>query len=127
MNQAQWEQEYWIQLQQDANRLQINLPENYMSYTDLIRQAHQQIWPDDIEEFIDPEAEPNIICNSLQIEDKFNSFKEYPYLFPQKKPLMLPPLRKPMEIMQHKINVIPESTWMPKWKDNNEMSEYYIT
>jgi len=40
---------------------------------------------------------------------------------------MLPPLRKPMEIMQHKINVIPESTWMPKWKHNNKMSEYYIT
>ena len=29
--------------------------------------------------------------------------------------------------MQHKINIIPESIWMPKWKDNNEMSEYYIT
>jgi len=32
-----------------------------------------------------------------------------------------------MEIMQHKINILPGSIWMPKWKDNNETSEYYIT
>ena len=80
----------------------------------MIRQAHQQIWPNDIEQLSDPEEKPDIICNSLQIEDKFNPFKEYSYLFPEKKPLILPLLRKPMEIMQHKINVIPESTWMPK-------------
>jgi len=86
-----------------------------------------QTWPDNIEEFQDPDAGPDIICNSLQIEEKFDPFKEFSHLFPKKKPLKLLPLRQPMEIMQHKINIIPESTWMPKWKDNNKMSEYYIT
>jgi len=32
-----------------------------------------------------------------------------------------------MDIIQYKINILPGSTWIPKWKDNNETSEYYIT
>jgi len=85
------------------------------------------VTPDNIEEYQDLNAGPDITCNLLQIEERFDPLKEYPHLFPEKKPLKLPPLRQPMEIMQHQINIIPESTWMPKWKDNNEMSEYYIT
>jgi len=69
-----------------------------------------QIWPDNIEEFQDPDTRPDIICNSLQIEEKFDPFREYPELFPKKKSLKLPPLRQPMEIMQHKIKILPEST-----------------
>jgi len=42
MIQSQWEQEYENSIQQDARRLQINLPNNFISYTDMIRKAHMQ-------------------------------------------------------------------------------------
>jgi len=45
MTQLQWEQEYWNSIQQDARRLQINLPNNFISYADMIREAHMQTWP----------------------------------------------------------------------------------
>jgi len=56
-------------LQQDARQLQIKLPENYKSYTDIIRDAHLQSRPEKEEEIFEkPESEYDIICNSLQIE-----------------------------------------------------------
>ena len=52
-----------------------------------------------------------VISNALTIVTIYHPTKEFPQLFSGEKPTELPPLRYPMEIMQHRIDVIPESHW----------------
>jgi len=46
------------------------------------------------------------ICNHISIQQGFDSYFEFPHLFPTEKPTELPPLREPMEIIQHKIEIM---------------------
>jgi len=48
----------------------------------------------------------DLICNHLTILQGFNPYSKFPHLFPIEKPIELQLLREPMEIMQHKIEVI---------------------
>jgi len=50
----------------------------------------------------------------MQVEEKWDPIKEFPYRFPDKKHLSLPPLRYPLNHMQHHIKVMLGSIWQPK-------------
>ena len=43
----------------------------------------------------------------------YDPVAEFPELFPKQKPTELPPLREPLEIMEHRIDVIPHHVWKP--------------
>ena len=45
----------------------------------------------------------------------YDPVAELSELFPEEKPTELPPLREPLEIMQHRIDVIPNSEWKPRF------------
>jgi len=57
----------------------------------------------------------DLICNTLTIQQRFDPYSEFPHLFPTEKPTELPPLREPMEIMQHKIEVMEGAEWHPNY------------
>ena len=50
-----------------------------------------------------------IDCSATTLKPAFNPFEEFQDLFPEEKPTALPPLRD----INHKINIIPGSTWSP--------------
>ena len=56
-----------------------------------------------------------VTCNALTTLTMYDPTKEFPELFPDKKLTELPPLRYPMEIMQHRIDVIPDSHWSARF------------
>jgi len=57
----------------------------------------------------------DLIYNALTIQQGFDPYSEFPQLFPTEKPTELPPLIEPMEIMQHKIEVIEGAKWHPNY------------
>jgi len=57
----------------------------------------------------------DLICNHLTIQQGFDPYSAFPHLVPTEKPTELPPLREPMEIMQHKIEVIEGAEWHPNY------------
>ena len=56
-----------------------------------------------------------VTCNILTTLIMYDLTKEFPELFPDEKPTELPLLTYPMEIMQHRIDVIPASHWSPRF------------
>jgi len=103
------------QIREGARNLHITIPEGHYAYGNWIQHRSAEAINDQI---IKLQSEPNITCNYMQVQEKWDPIKEFPYLFPDKKPLSLPPLRYPLNHMQHHIKVIPRSTWQPKktWK-----------
>ena len=69
----------------------------------------------------------DLICNTLTIQQRFDPYSEFPHLFPTEKPTELPPLREPMEIMQHKMEVIEGAEWHPNYIPCYDRFEYQIT
>jgi len=103
------------QIKEGARNLHITIPKGHHAYENWIQQRLAEAINDQI---IKLQSEPNITCNYIQVEEKWDPIKEFPHLFPDKKPLSLPPLRYPLNHMQHYIKVRPGSTWQPKkiWK-----------
>jgi len=99
------------QIRKGARNLHITIPEGHHAYENWIQQRSAEAIN---EQIIKLQSEPNITCNFMQVEDKWHPIKEFPHLFPDKKPLSLPPLRYPLNHMQHHIKVRPGSTWQPK-------------
>ena len=56
-----------------------------------------------------------IVSNELLCLLMYDPGAEFPKLFPEKKPTELPTLSEALEIMQHRINVIPNSVWKPRF------------
>ena len=56
-----------------------------------------------------------VTCNTLTTLTMYDPTKEFPELFPDETPTELPPLRYPMEILQHRIDVIPDSHWSARF------------
>jgi len=69
----------------------------------------------------------DLICNHLTIQQEFDSYSEFPHLFPTEKPTELPLLREPMEIMQHKIEVIDGAEWHHNYIHSYDMFQDQIT
>jgi len=59
--------------------------------------------------------EEDLICNHLTLQQGFDPSLEFPHLFPTEKPTELLPLREPIEIIQHKIEVIEGVEWHPNY------------
>jgi len=81
-----------------------------------IWEEEEEINPGSWETWSDSDCEPrldpvineggDLICNHLSIQQGFDPYLEFLHLFPTEKPSELPPLREPIEMMQHKIEVI---------------------
>ena len=56
-----------------------------------------------------------VTCNALTTLTMYDPTKEFPELFSEEKPTELPSLRYTMEIMQHTIDVIPDSHWSERF------------
>jgi len=69
----------------------------------------------------------DLICNHLTIQQGFDPYSEFPHLFPKEIPTELPPLREPMEIMQHKIEVIEGAEWQANYIPSYERFQDQIT
>jgi len=95
------------QVRKGARNPHINIPEGHHAYENWIQQRTTEAINDQI---IKLQSEPNITCNFMHVEDKWNPIKEFPHVFPEQKPLSLPPLRYPLNYMQHHIKVRPGST-----------------
>jgi len=90
-----------------------------------IWEEEEEINPGSWETWSDSDYEPgpdpvmyeggDLICNHLTIQQGFDPYSEFPYLFLTEKPTELPPLREPMEIMQYKIEVIDGAEWHPNY------------
>jgi len=90
-----------------------------------ILEEEEVINPESWETWSDSDYEPgpdpvmyeggDLICNHLTIQQGFDPYSESPHLFPTEKPTELPPLREPLEIMQHKIEVIDGAEWHPNY------------
>jgi len=80
-----------------------------------------------IDQIIKLQSEPNITCNYIQVEEKWDPIKEFPHLFPDKKLLSLPLLRYTLNHMQHHIKVMPVSTWQPKKTQELHKFKYHVT
>ena len=57
----------------------------------------------------------------------YDPVAEFPELLPEEKPTELPPLREPLEIMQHRIDVIPNSVWKPGFASTYNQFKHQIT
>ena len=68
-----------------------------------------------------------VTCNALTTLTMYDPTKEFPKLFPDEKPTELPPLRYTMEIMQHRIDVIPNSHWSPRFPSTYNQFKDQIT
>ena len=69
-------------------------------------------------DIIEPSSEVGphpIVTNTSSTLVIYNPVAEFPELFPEEKPTELPTLREPLEIMQHRIDVIPNSVWKPRF------------
>jgi len=81
----------------------------------------------------EPEPDPvmyesgDLICNALTIQQGFDPYSEFPLLFPSEKPTELLPLREPMEIMQHKIEIIEGAEWHPNYISSYDRFQDQIT
>jgi len=88
-------------------------------------EEEEQINPESWETWSDPDYEPgpdpvmyeggDLICNYLTMQQEFDSYLEFPHLFPIEKPTEQPPLREEMEIMQYTIEVIEGAEWHPNY------------
>jgi len=99
------------QIREGARNLHITIPEGHHAYENWLQQRSAEAINNQI---IKLQSEPNIICNYMHVEDKWDPIKEFPHLFPDKKPLNLPPLRYPLHLIQHHIKVVSGSIWQPK-------------
>jgi len=99
------------QIRKGARNLHITIPEDHHAYENWTQQRSAEAINDQI---IKLQSKSNITYNYMQVEEKWDPIKEFPHLFPDKKPLSLPPLRYPLNHMQHHIKVMPGSTWQPK-------------
>ena len=62
--------------------------------------------------YIEPSSEVGpdpIVTNALSTLVMYDPVAEFPELFPEEKPTELSSIREPLEIMQHRIDVIPKS------------------
>ena len=57
----------------------------------------------------------------------YDPVAEFPELFREEKPTELPPLREPLENMQHRIDVMPNSVWKPRFASTYDQFKYQIT
>ena len=67
---------------------------------------------------IEPSSEVGpdpIVTNALSTLVMYDAVAEFPERFPEAKPTELPILREPLEIRQHRIDVIPNSVWKPRF------------
>jgi len=69
----------------------------------------------------------DLICNYLTIQQGFDPYSEFPHLFLTEKPTELPPLREPMEIMQHKIEIMEGAEWHANYIPNYNRFQDQIT
>jgi len=102
-----------------------------------IWEEEEEINPGSWETWSDLEYEPrpdpvmyesgDLICNHLTIQQGFDHYSEFPHLFPTEKPTELPPLREPMEIMQHKIELIEGAEWHPNYATSYDRFQDQIT
>ena len=85
-------------------------------YTDIDDSEIEEIVSDydNIEPSEDVEPDP-IVTNALSTLSMYDPVVEFSELLPEEKPTELPPLREPLEIMQHRIDVIPNSEWKPRF------------
>ena len=65
---------------------------------------------DDIESAEELGPDP-VTCNALRTHIMYDTTKQFPELFAEEKPTQLLPLRHAMEIMKHRIDLIPDSYW----------------
>ena len=56
----------------------------------------------------------------------YDPVAEFPELFPEEKPPELLLLREPLGIIQHRIDVIPNSVWKPKFPSTYNQFMYHI-
>ena len=68
-----------------------------------------------------------IVTNALSTLVMYDPVVAFPELFPQEKLTELPPLREPLDIMQHRIDVIPNSVWKPRFPSTNNQFADQIT
>ena len=64
-----------------------------------------------------------LAVRAVELEDQFNPVVEFATLFPKEIPRELPPLRK----INHKINVIPGSSWIPTYRPSGDRFKQEIT
>ena len=68
-----------------------------------------------------------VTCNALTTLTMYDPTKEFPELFADEVPTELPALRYPMEIMQHRIDIIPNSHWSPRFSSTYNQFKDQIT
>ena len=68
-----------------------------------------------------------VTCNARTTLTMYDPTKKFPEVFPDVKPTELPPLRYPMEIMLHRIDVIPDSHWSPRFPSTYNQFKDQIT
>ena len=68
-----------------------------------------------------------IVTNASSILVRYDPVAEFPELFLAEKPTELPPLRGPLEIMLHRIDVIPNSVWKPRFPSTYNQFKDQIT
>ena len=73
------------------------IEENDSDYNNI--KPSSEVWPD------------TIVTNAVSTLVMYDPVAGFPALFPEEKPTELPTLREQLEIMQHTIDVIPNSVW----------------
>ena len=68
-----------------------------------------------------------VTCNALTTRTMYDTIKQFPELFPEAKPTELPILRYSMEIMQHRIDVIPASHRSLRFPRTYNLFKHQIT
>ena len=68
-----------------------------------------------------------VTCNVLTTLTMCDPIQELPELFPEEKPTKLPTLKYCMGIMHHRIDVIPESHWSPRFPSTYNQFKDHIT
>jgi len=102
-----------------------------------IWEEEEEINPGSWETWSDSDYEPgldpvmyeggDLICLHLTIQQGFDPYSEFPHQFPTEKPTELPPLREPMEIMQHKVEVTDGAEWHPNYISSYDSFQDQIT
>ena len=57
----------------------------------------------------------------------YDPVAEFPELFPEEEPTELPARREPLDIMQHRIAVIPNSVWKLRFPSTYNQFKHQIT
>ena len=81
---------------------------------------------DNIEPSVEVVPDP-IVTNALSTLVMYDPVAEFPELFPEETPTALHALRERVEIMQHSINVIPNSAWKPRFPSTYNQFKDHIT